>query len=90
MDNTVNITTERYNELVTNETPNVTIENPKVRKTVRTIIDVIGAAAFVAMAVDFAAPEIDIAFITVPVLAGYGALRSVFGFAIDNRNTPTS
>lgn len=70
-------------------TPNVAIENPKVRKVIRTIIDVIGATAFVAMAVDFAAPDMDIAWITVPVLAGYGAARSVFGFVVDNRNTPS-
>lgn len=69
-------------------TPNVTIENPKVRKTVRTVVDVIGATAFVAMVVDQAAPQVDISAITIPVLAGYGALRSVFGFLVDNRNTP--
>jgi hypothetical protein len=71
------------------ETPNVVIENPNVRKTVRTVIDVIGATAFVAMVVDQAAPGLDIAAYTVPILAGYGALRSVFGFVVDNRNTPT-
>ncbi|GAA5198470.1 hypothetical protein [Microbacterium jejuense] len=71
------------------QTPNVVIESPKVRKTVRTVIDVIGALAFVAMVVDQASPAVDIAAITVPVLAGYGALRSVFGFVVDNRNTPS-
>lgn len=70
------------------ETPNVGIENPATRKAVRTVIDVIGAVAFVAVAVDVASPELDFAAITTPVLAGYGALRSVFGFAVDNRNTP--
>jgi hypothetical protein len=69
-------------------TPNVTIENPKVRKAVRTGIDVIGAATFVAAAVDVASPAIDLAAWTIPVGAAYLALRSVFGFAVDNRNTP--
>jgi hypothetical protein len=69
-------------------TPNVTIENPKVRKTVRTVIDIIGAATFVAAAIDVASPEIVLTAVTVPVGAGYLALRSVFGFAVDNRNTP--
>jgi hypothetical protein len=71
------------------ETPNVVIENPKVRKIVRTVIDIIGALAFVAMVVDQSAPGFDISAITIPILAGYGALRSVFGFVVDNGNTPT-
>ena len=71
-------------------TPNVGIENPKTRKIVRTIVDVIGAAVFVAMAVDASSTAFDIAAFTVPVAAGYTAVRSVFGFAVDNRNTPTT
>lgn len=70
------------------ETPNVTIENPKTRKVVRTILDSIGGAAFIATAVDVSSEAINLAFITVPVLAGYAAARVVFGFAVDNRNTP--
>lgn len=72
------------------QTPNVVIENPRARKIVRTVIDVIGAAAFVAAAVDLASAEIDLATVTVPVLAGYGAARSVFGFIVDNPNTPAA
>ena len=71
-----------------NETPNVTIENPKVRKAIRTGVDIIGAATFVAVAVDASSPAFDIAAITGPAAAGYLALRSVFGFVVDNRNTP--
>jgi hypothetical protein len=71
-------------------TPNVGISNPKTRKIVRTVVDIIGAAIFVAVAVDAAAPGFDIAAITGPAAAGYLAVRSVFGFAVDNRNTPTA
>ena len=71
------------------ETPNVTIENPKVRKVLRTVLDVIGAVAFIALVVDQTSEAIDIAAVTIPTLAGYGAARSVFGFAVDNRNTPS-
>lgn len=69
-------------------TPNVGIENPKVRKAVRTTVDIIGAATFVAAAVDVSSAAIDIVAWTVPVGAAYLALRSIFGFAVDNRNTP--
>jgi len=71
------------------QTPNVHIENPNTRKIVRTILDVIGGAAFIAQMVDYAAPAFDIAAWTVPVLTGYAAARVVFGFSVDNPNTPT-
>ena len=70
------------------ETPNVTIENPKVRKAVRSVIDGLGAAIFVVGAVDAAAGGFDLAWLLVPAGAGYIALRTVFGFAVDNANTP--
>ena len=70
------------------ETPNVTIEDPKVRRIVRSVVDGIGAAIFVVGAVDAASAGFDLAWLLVPAGAGYIAVRSVFGFAIDNRNTP--
>jgi hypothetical protein len=72
------------------ETPNVTIENPKVRKGIRTVVDVYGAAIFVVGAVDAASAGFDLAWLLVPAGAAYIAIRAVFGFAVDNRNTPTS
>lgn len=71
------------------KTPNVTIENPKVRKGIRTTVDVAGAAIFVVGAVDAASAGFDLAWLLVPAGAAYIALRTVFGFAVDNRNTPT-
>ena len=71
------------------QTPNVGIENPKLRKGVRTTIDVYGAAIFVVGAVDAASTGFDLAWLLVPAGAAYIALRAVFGFAVDNRNTPT-
>lgn len=73
----------------TSETPNVVIENPNIRQAVRTGIDVFGGIAFIAAAVDTAAPGIDISTWTLPALAGYTAARVVFGFKVDNPNTPT-
>lgn len=70
------------------ETPNVGIANPRVRETVRTIVDVIGATIFVVGAVDAATAGFDLSWLLIPAGAGYIAIRSVFGFAVDNRNTP--
>ena len=70
------------------QTPNVVIENPNIRKVVRSVIDAIGGLTFIATAVDAASDNIDIAAWTFPILAGYAAARVVFGFAVDNANTP--
>lgn len=73
---------------MSSNTPNVSIENPKVRKAIRTTLDTIGALTFIAIAIDAAAPEFDISAITTPIMAGYGAARSAFGFLVDNPHTP--
>lgn len=70
------------------ETPNVVIESPRTRKIVRTTVDVIGAAVFVVGAIDAASAGFDLSEYTVPIGAAYIALRAVFGFAVDNTNTP--
>lgn len=69
-------------------TPNVVIENPKTRKAMRTILDSIGGAAVIVQAADAVSPAFDLGFITVPVLAAYATARVVFGFVVDNANTP--
>ena len=70
--------------------PNVVIKNPKARKIARTVLDVIGAALVVTMAVDAATDAFTVVAITTPVLAGWGAARAVFGLTVDNPNTPAS
>lgn len=70
------------------DTPNVVIENPRIRKALRSVLDTIGGLVFIAAAVDTASPAFDIAGITYPALAGYAVARVVFGFAVDNTNTP--
>lgn len=71
-------------------TPNVHIENPKVRKALRTVLDVFGGLTFIAQVVDTASDAFDIGAFTVPALAGYAVARVIFGFAVDNPNTPTA
>lgn len=70
------------------DTPNVSIQNPKTRLAVRSIIDGFGASVFVVGAVDAASAAFDLSDVLIPAGAAYLALRSVFGFAVDNRNTP--
>ena len=70
-------------------TPNVVIESPRTRKIVRTVLDVIGGAAVIVQAADAVSPAFDANAIIVPVLAAYATARVVFGFAVDNPNTPT-
>lgn len=72
------------------QTPNVVIESPKARKVARTILDVIGAALAISIAVDGATDAFSLVEYTVPILAGWGAARAVFGLAIDNPNTPSA
>lgn len=68
--------------------PNVVITNPKARKIARTVLDSVGAALVITMAVDAATPAFDLLAVTTPTLAGWGAARTVFGFTVDNPNTP--
>lgn len=71
-------------------TPNVRIENPKVRKIARTALDVIGALVGTVIVVDLASDAFDATAITAPIVAGWSYLRLVFGVAIDNPNTPSA
>lgn len=70
------------------QTPNVVITNPTARRIARTVLDTVGAALVIVMAVDASTPAFDLLAVTVPVLAGWTAARTVFGFAVDNANTP--
>lgn len=69
------------------ETPNVVIENPRLRKTIGLCLDIALLGVITAMTVDVSTPAFDISFITTPALAGIGALRAGFGF-VQNANTP--
>lgn len=72
----------------TGDTPNVVIENPRVRKAIRSVVDGAGAAIFVVGAVDVASSAFDLSWLLIPAGAAYIAVRTIFGFAVDNRNTP--
>ena len=71
-------------------TPNVVIENPKVRKIARTALDAVGALVGTVIVVDLASDAFDATAITAPVVAAWSYLRLVFGVAVDNPNTPSA
>jgi len=73
---------------IPSETPNVVIENPKARKIARTALDIVGAGLGTVIAVDAASNGFDIAWLTVPAMAGWTYLRLIFGQVVDNANTP--
>ncbi|MGX9348902.1 hypothetical protein [Microbacterium sp. KNMS] len=73
-----------------NQTPNVVIENPKTRRVIRTVLDVLGLALATTVAVDLASEAFDIVAFTAPITAGLIVLRSGVGLGIDNPNTPTA
>lgn len=70
------------------QTPNVVIENPQVRRVLRTVLDSVGGVTFIAIAADQASAAFDVSAWTIPIMAAYTAARVVFGFAVDNTNTP--
>lgn len=70
------------------ETPNVHISNPRIRRAIRLTLDSIGGLLFIAMAVDASTEALNWLAVTVPALAGWTAARVVFGFSVDDSNTP--
>lgn len=70
------------------QTPNVIIKSPQARRVARRILDVVGAVLLITMAVDASTEAFDLLAVTVPVLAGWSAARSVFGLTVDDQNTP--
>lgn len=70
------------------EVPNVIIENPRLRKAIGFSLDLALLGLVTIMAIDAAAPAMDISAFTVPALAGIGTLRAGFGF-VQNKNTPS-
>lgn len=69
-------------------TPNVVITNPLARKIARIVLDTVGATLLIVMAVDAETDAFNLLNITAPLLAGWSAARTVFGFTVDTPNTP--
>lgn len=69
-------------------TPNVVIENPKVRRWARTILDAAGVVIGTVMVADLASEAFNLVQVTAPALAVWTYLRAAFGFTVDTPNTP--
>lgn len=73
---------------IPNTTPNVVIENPKVRRWARIVLDVVGVIIGTVMVADIASDAFTVVQVTAPALAVWTYLRAAFGFAVDTPNTP--
>ena len=73
---------------VPNETPNVVVSNPNVRKAAGIILGVVGVLFGTAVVVDGATGAFDLTEVTTPVTAGYLYLSSLFGLAVTAPNIP--
>jgi hypothetical protein len=70
------------------ETPNVVIENPRIRKGLNVVISSVALLVGTAIVVDGVAPEFDISQFTVPISAGLLYVASVFNIAVTLPNVP--
>lgn len=70
------------------ETPNVVVQNPKVRKVAGIVLGTVGIVLGTVVVVDGATPAFDLTEITGPVTAGYLYLSSLFGLAVTVPNVP--
>lgn len=70
------------------ETPNVVIQNPRVRKVAQWVIGVAAIIVPAAMVLDAASPELDWTVWTVPGMAVTSFLAGVWGVAVAAPNVP--
>lgn len=69
-------------------TPNVVVENPRIRKAANIVIGVTGLILGTAIVVDLAAPAFDLSTWTDPITAAYLYLGSAFGLTVTVPNVP--
>ena len=70
------------------DTPNVVIQNPRVRKVAQWVIGVAAILLPAAMVLDAASPELDWTVWTVPGMAVTSFLAGVWGVAVAAPNVP--
>ena len=69
-------------------TPNIVIENPDVRRKITFALGIIGGILGIAVTADAASLDFDIARYTIPALAVYAYITSLFGLGVTAPNTP--
>lgn len=70
-------------------TPNVVVQDPRVRKVVGNVLAVATVVLAIVIMVDGYVPAFDIAWITTPALGISGGLFSIFQLAVTSPNVPT-
>ncbi len=70
------------------QTPNVVVKNPAVRRVATTVLGIVGVSLGTAIVVDGSTDAFDITAITGPISAAYLYLGSVFGLAVTVPNVP--
>jgi hypothetical protein len=71
-----------------NETPNVVVQNPTVRKVVGNTLGVASIALSIATLVDGAIPALDYAFVTGPAAVIITGLFGIFQLGVTSPNVP--
>lgn len=71
------------------ETPNVVVQDPRIRKGANIVLGVAGVVIGAAIVLDAASPELAYANVTGPASAVYVFLAGVFGLAVTTPNIPT-
>jgi len=71
-------------------TPNVVVQNPKVRRWAQIILSIVGLTLSSIMVLDNSTPAIDVSAWTTPAFALYGFLAATFGIAVITPNIPTN
>jgi len=79
---------EILEKMETYTTPNVVIDNPKIRRGVNDIISIAGIIVSLAVVVDIAIEPIDISAYTAPAAQILIGIASVFGIAVTRPNYP--
>lgn len=74
---------------MSDNTPNVVVENPNVRRAANIFLGIVGLIVGTAVVVDASTPAFDISAITIPVTVGYAYLAGVFGLAVTAPNIPS-
>lgn len=70
------------------ETPNVVVQNPKVRKAAGWVIGVALIVFPAAIVLDGASPQLDWSVWTVPAMAVTSFLAGIWGIGVTNPNIP--
>lgn len=69
-------------------TPNVVIENPKIRRGVNVFLGIAGTIVTIATIIDINVTQIDISAYTTPAAGILLGIASVFGLSVTTPNVP--